>query len=70
MLYAQSAQPHAQRCRIAAGNHRWRNASFLQQFQAVAIERVEALEGFATLAEINAAISQYAIHVKKNHAHV
>jgi hypothetical protein len=70
MLDAERLEPYAQRLGIAPGDHRRRDARALQQLEAVAVEDAEALEGFAVLGEIDAAVGQHAVDVEEGHAHI
>ena len=69
MLHPQLLQAQTQRRRIASRDHGGGNARLLQQLEAVAIQCVKALDGFARSAEVQAAVGQHAIHIKKHHAH-
>ena len=67
---AQSGQAAAQCGAVAPGDDGWRDAGFLQQFQTVPIECVEALECLAVLRHVQAAIGQHTIHIKKSNLDV
>ena len=70
MFYAQGFEAQAQCRGVAPGHHRRHDARLLQQFDALAIERVKAFERLAMLGKIQAAIGEYAIHVEEHHAHI
>ncbi|MNV86731.1 hypothetical protein D3C71_1807840 [compost metagenome] len=70
VLHPQGLQAQPQRCGITARDHCRGNARLLQQLEAVPVQGVEPLEGLARLAEVQAAIRQHTIDIKKSHAHV
>jgi len=41
----------------------------LQQLEAMAVQGVEALDGLARFAEVQAAVGEHTVHVEKGHAH-
>ncbi|MDT4872792.1 hypothetical protein FQZ97_1079980 [compost metagenome] len=69
MRHAQGVQAFSQGGRIASGHHRGRDARALQQFDAVAVERVKTLDRFPAFREIQPTVGQHPVHVKKHHAH-
>ena len=85
MHYAQRLQACAQNPRVAPGDHHGCDARALQQFDAVAVQRVEAFDGFTgcggTVAgaagvtrgefrKIQSAVGQHTVHVEKSDTHV
>ena len=66
--YAQRLQPMPQWWAVAARDHHRRDACLLQQLEAVAIQRVEALERFAMLGQVQATICQHTIDIEKSNA--
>jgi hypothetical protein len=69
VLHAQRLEPHPQRQRVAARDDCGGDAGLLQQLEPVSIQRVEALEGLARLADVQPAVRQHAIDVEERHAH-
>ena len=62
-------QAQAQRGAVPPRDDRGGNARLLQQFDAMAIQGVKALEGFARFTEVQTAIGEHPIDIEKHHAH-
>ncbi len=67
MRHTQRLQARAQGRRVAPAHHRHHDAGALQQFDAVAVEAVKALEGLARFAKVQAGVGEHAVDVEKHH---
>ncbi len=67
--HAQLLQAQAQWSAVPPRDDRGGDARLLQQFDAMAIQGVKALEGFARFTEVQAAIGEHPIDIEKRHAH-
>ena len=70
MRHTQRSQTLAQRGGVTARDHRRCDAHTLQHLDAVAIQRIESLDGFSGLGEEQAAIGHDTVHIEKNHLDV
>ena len=66
MRHPQRGQAPAQRGRVASCHHGRRDAGALQQLDAVAVERMEALDRLALVGEVETAVGQHAVDVEES----
>jgi hypothetical protein len=65
---AKGLKSHPQGPGITAGDDGGCDAGHCEQFQAMPIQRAEALQRFTLLGEVQAAVSEDAVHIEESHA--